>query len=56
MHFLIDADLPRSVGDVLRRYGQQVTDVRDIGMRSASDATLLVYSSIAMSLDGGYKP
>jgi predicted nuclease of predicted toxin-antitoxin system len=40
MHFLIDADLPRSVGDVLRRYGQQVTDVRDIGMRSASDATL----------------
>ncbi len=40
MHFLIDADLPRSVGDLLRSYGHEATDVRDIGMRSALDATI----------------
>ena len=40
MHFLIDADLPRAVGDVLRSYGHDAADVRDIGMRSAADATI----------------
>lgn len=40
MHFLIDADLPRSVGDLLQRYGHEATDVRDIGMRSALDVTI----------------
>ena len=40
MHFLIDADLPRSVGEVLRSYGHDAADVRDIGMRNASDVTI----------------
>jgi predicted nuclease of predicted toxin-antitoxin system len=40
MHFLIDADLPRSVGDLLRSHGHKATDVRDIGMRSALDTTI----------------
>jgi predicted nuclease of predicted toxin-antitoxin system len=40
MHFLIDADLPRSVGDLLRSHGHEATDVRDIGMRSALDTTI----------------
>ena len=40
MHFLIDANLPRSVGEVLRSYGHDAVDVRDIGMRHASDATI----------------
>ena len=40
MHFLIDADLPRSIGDLLRSHGHQATDVRDIGMRSALDTTI----------------
>ncbi len=37
MHFLIDADLPRSTKDLLQRYGHDVTDVRDIGLGSADD-------------------
>ena len=40
MHFLIDADLPRSVGDLLRSHGHEATDVRDIGLRSALDTTI----------------
>jgi predicted nuclease of predicted toxin-antitoxin system len=40
MHFLIDADLPRSVGDLIRSDGHDATDTRDIGMRRALDATI----------------
>jgi predicted nuclease of predicted toxin-antitoxin system len=40
MHFLIDADLPRSVGNLIRSYGHNATDIRDIGMRRALDATI----------------
>jgi predicted nuclease of predicted toxin-antitoxin system len=40
MHFLIDADLPRSVGDLIRSHGHEATDVRDIGLRSALDTTI----------------
>jgi predicted nuclease of predicted toxin-antitoxin system len=40
MHFLIDADLPRSVGDLIRSNGHEATDVRDIGLRSALDTTI----------------
>lgn len=37
MHFLIDADLPRSVKPLLERYGHTATDIRDIGLGSARD-------------------
>jgi len=40
MHFLIDADLPRSVGALIRSYGHNATDIRDIGMRRALDVTI----------------
>ena len=40
MHFPIDADLPRSVGALIRSYGHNATDIRDIGMRRALDATI----------------
>ncbi|GAH98136.1 unnamed protein product [marine sediment metagenome] len=33
MQFLIDEDLPRSTGDLLRSYGHKAIDVRDIGLR-----------------------
>ena len=36
-HFLIDASLPRSTGDVIRAHGHSATDVRDIGLGTASD-------------------
>ncbi len=35
--FLVDASLPRTTGDLLRQYGHQATDVRDIGLGTASD-------------------
>jgi predicted nuclease of predicted toxin-antitoxin system len=37
MDFLIDASLPRSAADVVRRHGHGPTDVRDIGLGSAPD-------------------
>ena len=44
MHFLIDADLPRSLADVIRRAGHEATDVRDIGLRSAKDPVIARYA------------
>lgn len=44
MHFLIDADLPRSAATVLRSSGHEATDVRDIGLRSAKDAEIAAYA------------
>ena len=35
--FLVDASLPRATGDVIRAYGHQAIDVRDIGLGTASD-------------------
>ncbi len=44
MRFLIDKDLPRSVGTLLRRYGHEVLDVRDIGLRGADDTKIAAYA------------
>ena len=44
MRFLVDADLPRSSGDLLRRYGHVAIDVRDIGLGSATDAQIAVHA------------
>ncbi len=38
MRFLIDEDMPRSTGNLLRQYGHEAVDMRDIGLRSAKDA------------------
>jgi len=32
LKFLLDADMPRSSGEVIRRLGFDIEDVRDIGM------------------------
>jgi predicted nuclease of predicted toxin-antitoxin system len=40
MTFLVDADLPRSAADVVRRHGYDVVDVRDIGLRHAEDRVI----------------
>jgi predicted nuclease of predicted toxin-antitoxin system len=37
MKFLIDEDLPRSTAEMLRAAGHEVLDVRDCGLRGASD-------------------
>jgi len=44
MEFLIDEDLPRSTGDLLRKYGHKAIDIRDIGLRGAKDFQVASYS------------
>ena len=44
MHFLIDADLPRSLKPLIERYGHEATDVRDIGLGSAKDPPIAAYA------------
>ena len=40
MTCLIDADLPRSSADIIRRHGYEAIDVRDIGLGEAKDAEI----------------
>jgi predicted nuclease of predicted toxin-antitoxin system len=44
MRFLIDADLPRSAGDIARRHGYETVDVRDIGLRTTKDPKIAQYA------------
>ncbi len=44
MRFLVDEDLPRSVSLLLRQYGHDAVDVRDIGLRGASDVDIAAYA------------
>ncbi len=37
MRFLIDEDLPRSIKDLLERYGHEAFDVRVTGFRGSKD-------------------
>lgn len=40
MRFLVDASLPRSAAISLQRLGHDAVDVRDVGMRSATDGVI----------------
>jgi predicted nuclease of predicted toxin-antitoxin system len=42
--FLLDADMPRSSAGILRDLGYDVEDVRDIGLRGATDRELIEYA------------
>ena len=44
MRFLLDADLPRSAAEVIRRNGHEVVDVRDIGLGGATDAEIALHA------------
>lgn len=44
MKFLIDEDLPRSTADLLKQYGHEAIDVRDIGLRGAEDRQVIAYA------------
>mgnify|MGYP003395696661 CR=1 FL=1 len=44
MHFLIDADLPRSLKPLIERYGHDATDVRDVGLGGAKDPAIAAYA------------
>jgi len=44
VRFLIDEDLPRSTADLLRKYGHEAVDTRDIGLRGANDTDISAYA------------
>ncbi len=44
MRFLVDEDLPRSTADLLRRFGYEAIDVRDVGLRGAKDSHIAAYA------------
>jgi len=44
MHFLIDASLPRSTAELIRRAGHRATDVRDVGSTLAADQQIAEYA------------
>ena len=44
MRFLVDEDLPRSTGDLLRRYKHEAADVRDLGLRGAKDHQIATHA------------
>jgi predicted nuclease of predicted toxin-antitoxin system len=43
MRFLIDANMPRSTAELLKRYNHEAVDVRDIGMGAAADRDIAIY-------------
>jgi len=44
VRFLLDADLPRSAVEVLRRQGHEAIHVRDIGLGLARDSAIAAYA------------
>jgi hypothetical protein len=44
MRFLIDANMPRSTAESLRRCDHEAVDVRDIGMGGAADSDIAPYA------------
>lgn len=44
MRFLIDADLPRSTAELLRQYGYEAVDARDVGLTDAKDSDIARYA------------
>jgi len=44
MHFLLDANMPRSAAAAVQRVGYEVVDVRDVGLGGADDAQIAAYA------------
>jgi hypothetical protein len=44
MRFLIDADLPRPTADLVRSFGHEATDVRDIGLGASPDDQIAAHA------------
>src|SRR5258708_38671128 len=44
MRFLIDANMPRSTVELLKRHDHEAVDVRDIEMAGASDGDIAAYA------------
>lgn len=46
MRFLIDADMPRRTAGLLKTYGHEAVDVRDVGLGGASDQEVAEYGRV----------
>jgi predicted nuclease of predicted toxin-antitoxin system len=44
MRFLIDANMPRSTAELLKRYNHEAADVCDTGMGEDADSDVAAYS------------
>jgi len=44
MRFLLDANMPRSAAEAIRRLGHEVVDIRDIALGEADDALIAAYA------------
>ena len=44
MKFLLDADMPKSTADIIRSFGYDVEDVRDIGLGAAKDKEIIEHA------------
>jgi len=44
MRFLIDADLPRPTADLVRGFGHEAVDVRDIGLGASPDRHIAAHA------------
>ena len=51
MKFLVDEDLPRSTAALICQFSYEAEDVRDIGLRGASDDRIAAYVTL-----GGEEP
>lgn len=58
VHFLVDASLPRCVAGLIRSHGHSATDVRDIGLGTASDSRIAAHAKenqlVLISVDGDF--
>lgn len=45
-HFLVDASLPRAAAATIRAHGHQGTDVRDIGLGTATDEEIAEHARL----------
>jgi predicted nuclease of predicted toxin-antitoxin system len=56
--FLIDEDMPRSMGFALRQAGHSAEDVRDVGLRGHSDQEVFQYAqaqdAVLVTADKGF--
>jgi predicted nuclease of predicted toxin-antitoxin system len=44
MRFLVDEDLPRSADSLLRKFGHDCFDARDVGLRGAKDPVVAAWA------------